>query len=301
MVSDEAIITRLCEILENCDDLARTTVGMLRAQLEDHFKVDLSSKRLLIRSTIEEYLILSNPEAENGGSESEEDEGEDDDGEEEDARKEATVETTNGKFGGSTAKIVGNATCEDDECELSDGLAQLLKARRLPASMALRELWGYITRHKLQDPGGGIDGSGSRKLQQPPGVKCDQALFDLFGVRQVAVADLPRHLAPHLRARGASDDDNNMDNDGGDGRPAPQARAPLPVVQEENVAGVAPRKSGGAGEEKKPATAASDTGPAPAPGTGGVKGSGLLKECSCGTSAATLRQHLFCDIGSVYA
>ncbi|KAG2452960.1 hypothetical protein HYH02_002297 [Chlamydomonas schloesseri] len=118
-IPDEKVLTKLRELLKDAD-LNVTTEKMLRKQLEEHFKQDMTDRKPIIRAEVERYL------AEQAGDE-EEEEGEE---------SEDDAPARGGGMGSW----------------LSEPLQAFLGVETLPRTQVVKRLWEYIKANNLQDP-----------------------------------------------------------------------------------------------------------------------------------------------------
>jgi len=117
-VTEDAIRTRLREILETAD-LQKQTTKMLRKQLEAHFEADLSGHKKLIRAEIDAYLVALTTSAT--------------------TTAEATSEAS--KRGGGYGSLLSP--------EMS---AFFGGAHEMPRTQVVKALWDYIKTNNLQNP-----------------------------------------------------------------------------------------------------------------------------------------------------
>ncbi|KAG2425696.1 hypothetical protein HXX76_013538 [Chlamydomonas incerta] len=118
-IPDEEVLTKLRELLKDAD-LTVTTEKMLRKQLEEHFKQDMTDRKPIIRAEVERYLAEQPADEEEDEEESDEDD--------------------------APARGGGMGSW------LSEPLQEFLGVESLPRTQVVKRLWEYIKANNLQDP-----------------------------------------------------------------------------------------------------------------------------------------------------
>jgi upstream activation factor subunit UAF30 len=69
----------------------------------------------------------------------------------------------------------------------SKELAAVVGSKPLPRAEVVSKVWGYIKKHKLQDP------------QNKREIMADEKLQAVFGKNRVTMFEMNKHLAQHLK------------------------------------------------------------------------------------------------------
>lgn len=137
---------------------------MLRQSLEQEFGVDLKSKKSLIRSEVEAYLV--SPQGPNQDVEEEGDDG---------GHRESPA---------SNKRKRGWASRFGDV--LSESMANFLGMERCPRTQVVKKLWEYIKANDLQDP------------KDKRRVLLDEKLKTIFPGKSVTMFNMQKHLSKHV-------------------------------------------------------------------------------------------------------
>lgn len=181
---DDAVITgRIRELLKEVD-LATTSEKMLRKRLQEEFKVDLSSKKALLRAEIQAYL---EEQEKNNPQEEEEDEASEEEEEDDGSNKR--------KKGSSHA--FGNV--------LSEPMREFLGMQRCPRTQVVKKIWEYVKANKLQL-------ETNKRI-----IVLDDKLKTLFPGERVDMFKMQKHLSRHVfkaeDVYGGTEDEAESDED----------------------------------------------------------------------------------------
>lgn len=158
--SDSELVAATNEVLKDCD-LEVTTLKTLRKKLEKHFKCgDLSSRKDVIRDTLEIFMGLGEEEEEL---------------EEEDL---AAVDSKKTMKKGGFGKAV----------QLSDDLSEFLGHDILPRTEVTKKIWVYIKEHDLQNPADRRE------------ILCDEKLQKLFKKKAVNMFKMTKYLSVMMKS-----------------------------------------------------------------------------------------------------
>ncbi|XP_052625370.1 upstream activation factor subunit spp27 isoform X1 [Lactuca sativa] len=185
MVSDSELVNRLREFLST-SDLNTTTTASVRRQLEQDFGIDLRDKKAFIREQVDLYLESQ--------EQNEEDKEGNDEEEQVEVEETEDEEPSTGKNGGSRKKGSKKENTEVKKkgggftklCTLSPQLQKFIGVPELARTEVVKQMWGYIREHDLQDPA-------NRK-----NIRCDEALRELFEVDTIDMFQMNKALAKHI-------------------------------------------------------------------------------------------------------
>lgn len=166
MPRDDVLIKRLRVILGQVD-LNVTTEKMLRKMLQADFGVSMSSKKMLIRKEVEEYLKKHHNE---------------------EAEEEVEEEVDADKAGGTHK--VGKKRRHRFGDILSAPMSSFLGMESCPRTQVVKKLWEYIKSNNLQDP------KNRRKII------LDDKLKTIFPGKSINMFSMQKHLSKHVFVAG---------------------------------------------------------------------------------------------------